>query len=117
MNHWGNFHQVTLELNEVLHRKVTNDNREEILKEVQSLLDRRSHLIKSLPDPVSESDKALVKSVLKIEPSMNQRIELLFTQLKKELKLLKKQKISKQQYTNPYQSVANHDGVYMDHKK
>ncbi|MFC7063344.1 flagellar protein FliT [Halobacillus seohaensis] len=117
MEIWQQFLSITERLSQKVNQKVTDDNREQVIVDVQQLLDQRSDLINQLPQPETESEKSTVQRVMELDLDINQKLEFLFDGLKGELRNMRKQKSSNQRYTNPYQSVASYDGMFMDRKK
>ncbi|SFF68087.1 flagellar protein FliT [Halobacillus alkaliphilus] len=117
MTVWKQFYDLTQELEEKVHQTVTEKNRGEIVAYVEEILAERSALLHKLPQPESEGERALIADVLQKDIKINQKLEFLFDGLKRDMRNMKKQKSSKQRYANPYQSVSNYDGMYVDHKK
>ncbi|WP_079527188.1 flagellar protein FliT [Halobacillus hunanensis] len=117
MTVWAQFASITQQLDELVQQKVTNQNREAMITQVDELLEGREQLLPELRKPQSSSEQAIVDQVLQREPSINQRLELMLNELKVDLRNMKKQRSSKQRYTNPYKSVSSYDGMFMDHKK
>ncbi|MCA0984668.1 flagellar protein FliT [Halobacillus yeomjeoni] len=116
MSLWKEFLTLTEKLDETVHQTVTEKNRSTILDDVDLLLDQRSDLIQRLPQP-ADSEMVLLDEVKKRDLKINQRLEFLLSGLKQDMRNMKKQKTSKQRYTNPYQSVSSFDGMYLDQKK
>ncbi|UOQ95616.1 flagellar protein FliT [Halobacillus shinanisalinarum] len=114
---WEQFALVTAQLDETVHQKVTDQNRKDVLEEVEKLLDQREQFLTKLPQPQTSEEQAVIERIIKREPTLNQKLEFLLNDLKVDLRNMKKQKSSKQRYTNPYQSVSAYDGMFMDHKK
>ncbi|KHE67542.1 flagellar protein FliT [Halobacillus sp. BBL2006] len=117
MSAWQEFLTLTKELDEVIHQPVSEKNRANVLDRVDVLLDKRQALMGELTQPTSDQERAVIEEVKKRDLKINQKLEFLFTDLKKDMRNNKKQKSSKQRYTNPYQSVSNYDGMFFDHKK
>ncbi len=117
MTVWKQFASITEQLDETVKQKVTDQNRENIIAKIDELLDGREQLLPELTKPQTSSDQAIVDQVLQKEPSINQKLELMLNELKVDMRNMKKQRSSKQRYTNPYKSVSGYDGMFMDHKK
>ncbi|MGP4077715.1 flagellar protein FliT [Halobacillus sp. K22] len=117
MDVWEHFYDLTTQLEEKVHQTFTERNRSEMVAHVEKLLAERDALLLKLPQPENEAERALIDDVLQKDLKINQKLEFLFDGLKRELRNMKKQKSSKQRYTNPYQSVSTYDGMYVDHKK
>ncbi|MFD1020311.1 flagellar protein FliT [Thalassobacillus hwangdonensis] len=112
------YYKLTMELKELLQQKVTNSNREEVLQEANRILDQRELKMQKLPEALeTEEEKQQIKAVLKLDPALQKRFQIIFTDLKTEMRNTKKQRNSNQKYTNPYQNVSNYDGMFLDKKK
>ncbi|GEN54424.1 flagellar protein FliT [Halobacillus faecis] len=116
MSGWADFLSITKELDELVHRPIHEKNRASIVEQVEGLLDQRETMLRDLTQPVDE-EKVMVQEVLQRDLRINQKLEFLFSGLKRDMRNMKKQKSSKQRYINPYQSVSGYDGTYVDHKK
>ncbi|MCP3028111.1 flagellar protein FliT [Halobacillus sp. A5] len=117
MSSWSVFLQYTEELSQQVNQKVKDDNRDEVIQEVQRLLKKRAQMLEGLPQPADEEEKAIVKQIMYLDVDINQKLEFLFNGLKMEMRHMKRQKSSNKKYTNPYESVASYDGMFMDRKK
>ncbi|WP_101843037.1 flagellar protein FliT [Halobacillus sp. Marseille-P3879] len=117
MSSWAVFLQYTEELSQQVNQKVKDENRSQVIQEVQRLLEERAKLLKDLPQPADNEEKEMVKQVMRLGLDINQKLEFLFKDLKVEMRHMKQQKSSNQKYTNPYHSVASYDGMFMDRKK
>ncbi|MYL49169.1 flagellar protein FliT [Halobacillus litoralis] len=116
MSDWTDFLSITKELDELVHRPIHEKNRAAIVEQVDVLLDKREAMLRGLPQP-SPEEKELVQQIIQSDLKVNQKLEFLFDGLKRDMRNMKKQKASKQRYTNPYKSVSGYDGTYVDHKK
>ncbi|MCP3031422.1 flagellar protein FliT [Halobacillus sp. A1] len=114
---WQHFLTITELLSKEVNRKVTDDNRQEVVQEIQRLLGERSAIIQQLPQPQTNKEKEIVQTVMSLDLDINQKLEFLFNGLKVELRQMRRQKSSTQRYMNPYQSVSSFDGMFMDRKK
>lgn len=117
MNGWKKFLDVTTELDEVVHQQISDKNRTALLDQVDVLLDKRQSLMGELTQPYTDEERAMIQKVKKLDLKINQKLEFLLTDLKRDMRNNKKQKSSKQRYTNPYQNVSSYDGMFFDHKK
>ncbi|CDQ19216.1 flagellar protein FliT [Halobacillus karajensis] len=116
MGAWQEFLRITAALDEVVHQPVSDHNRASVIENIDKLLETRANLLPKLKTP-SKEEETLVKEVKQRDLKINQKLELLFDRLKRDMRNNKKQKSSKQRYVNPYQSVSSYDGIYVDHKK
>ncbi|AKG03900.1 hypothetical protein AAV35_003270 [Salimicrobium jeotgali] len=111
---WEEFSAITRHLEGVVQRKTLN--RSEQVGEIEALIDKRGNMMQTLPEP-GETEKHIVRDVLERDKTINQRLEMIFTGVKEDMRNNKKQKSTKNQYTNPYQNVAGSDGMFLDSKK
>ncbi|MFQ3545358.1 flagellar protein FliT [Halobacillus rhizosphaerae] len=117
MEKWKKFAELSNQLESLLGQKVTEANRDDLLKKVNQILDEREYLVKELPQASTREERQLIDQVLQKEPQLEQRLDRLFKDLKAAMRTMKKKKSSNQRYTNPYQSVSSYDGKFMDHRK
>lgn len=117
MNRLDTLYDVTIKLRELLDQPVKETNREEIIAGVQLLLNERELVIKDIVKPYTEEEMIIGKKIIPIDQEIQKKTEQLFTQLKTEIRNVKKQKVSNQKYADPYQSLANYDGAFLDKKK
>ncbi|UOQ45735.1 flagellar protein FliT [Halobacillus salinarum] len=117
MSVWKDFYGLTLKLELTLNENVTRGNRSEIIERVNDILDERSILMKELAQVQSAEERDMKEQVLAKEPELTARLDVLFRELKTEMRNVKKTKSSNQRYTNPYRSVSSYDGMFLDHRK
>ncbi|WP_028783760.1 flagellar protein FliT [Thalassobacillus devorans] len=117
MGHIAEFHQLTVRLKERLQEPFPSIERQRILDEVTALIDRRGDIIHLVKKPVNEEEKNLLREILSMEVEIQDSLEQNFEDLKKEMRLHKKQGSSTRKYSNPYQSVKSYDGMFLDQKK
>ncbi|MBM7551426.1 flagellar protein FliT [Thalassobacillus pellis] len=111
------FYELTIQLYSKLNQKINSSNRTQLLEDINGVLSEREERIYLLTQPVTDVDKTRMKEILTLEPRIQQRLNFLFTELKMEMKNVKKQKSSNQKYTNPYKNVSGSDGMFLDKKK
>ena len=108
------FQNVTMELIETLQQE--NDDRDEKINKVQSLLNQREELLKLIQPPFSPQEKELGKQLIQL----GQQVKLLMGKQKidimQDLKSARMKKQSNQKYTNPYESMGV-DGIFFDKQK
>ncbi|MBA2175573.1 flagellar protein FliT [Halobacillus locisalis] len=114
MSTWQQFLTITTKLDEIVHSPT--EKRSHVVEEVERLLEEREAIMYELPQP-TEAEKPLLEEVKKRDLKINQKLEFLFNDLKRDMRNNKKQKASKKQYTNPYQNVSSYDGMFLDSKK
>ncbi|WP_067842162.1 flagellin-specific chaperone FliT [Amphibacillus sediminis] len=108
--------QVTNELATLVDQPVPAKTREDVLAKLDHLLDQRSELLKHVKPPFTDEEQKLGHDILAKDQEIQLRLNHLFLELKHEMRNVKKQKSSTQQYLDPYRHVATHDGSYWDKK-
>lgn len=117
MNRLKVIYDVTLQLKKRLDQEITSQNREEIIEQVNQLIEQRGKHMQELLPPYSQDEKELGKRLITLNEEIGNKMHVLFNELKKEMKQVKKQKKSNRSYTNPYKNVQTIDGMFMDSKK
>jgi len=115
MNPIKEFYMVTAELVQYLGENKEED-RDKRIDMIENLLNKREELLKQVKAPLSQGEKALAKEAEKLNQTLVKLLEEERFQIKEDWNRLKKQEKSRNQYVNPYQSLAT-DGVYFDRKK
>ncbi|QKY69935.1 flagellar protein FliT [Lentibacillus sp. CBA3610] len=108
---------ITKQLEKVLDTEVNGKNRDAIMEEVNDLLVKRGNLLNQISPPFTESEKQLGEKVVSLNHHIQTKMNMLFDDLKIEMKQMKKQKKSNRSYINPYENVKIADGMFMDSKK
>ncbi|WP_232324889.1 flagellar protein FliT [Halobacillus mangrovi] len=108
---------MTTELDKIVHQPISDSNRADLLDRVDVLLDKRQSLMGELTQPSTDEEREMIEKVKRLDVKVNQKLEFLLTDLKRDMRNNKKQKSSNQRYTNPYQNVSSYDGMFFDHKK
>ena len=107
------FQNITMELIEALQQE---HDRDEKINKIQSLLNQREELLKTIQPPFSPQEKELGKQLIKLD----QQVKLLMGKQKidimQDLKSARMKKQSNQKYTNPYESMGV-DGIFFDKQK
>lgn len=110
-------YRVTKELKHILDEKVDPTNREEIINKVNELIEKRSIYIKKVKAPYTDEEKQIGAKIVELNNSIEEKMNLLFDDLKLEMKQIKSQRKSNRSYTNPYENIQLLDGVFMDSKQ
>lgn len=108
--------EITKELEDVLNQPITSKNRELIIEQVNHLIEERGQLMESVNPPFTEEEKMMGKKLVIMNDTIQSKMTEVLNVLKVEMKQLKKQKKSNQNYVNPYKDVRLTDGMYMDSK-
>ncbi|ASN04732.1 flagellar protein FliT [Virgibacillus necropolis] len=109
--------KITKELEEVLNQPIITKNRESVIEQINLLIEKRGKLMDSVKPPFTEEEKVMGKKLIILNESIQLKMTEVLDVLKVEMKQLKKQKKSNQNYVNPYKDVRTMDGMFMDSKK
>lgn len=117
MNKVQKLYDMTKKLYDILNQPITNYNREEVIKQINTLVEKRGHYIDRLAPPYTNEEKKIGQDIIRFNKKIQEHMQQLFNDLKIEMKQVKKQKRSNRSYTNPYESVRALDGMFLDQKK
>jgi flagellar protein FliT len=117
MNRVQTVYELTVNLQEWLNQEISEKNRAEIIEKINALVEKREEYIDALKPPYTMEEKELGKKIIPLNTEIQTKMQQLFDDLKLEMKNIRKQKKSNQSYVNPYASVQNTDGMFMDSKK
>lgn len=115
MEHLQKLESITQELF-VLVQDSGNHDRDELIEKITNKIEQRDVLILQLPTPFSDEEKKIVDRIMKQDQIIKERLASIFLSVKKDIALLKQQKLQNKGYTNPYQNF-NNDGMFFDKKK
>ncbi|WP_042142663.1 flagellar protein FliT [Paucisalibacillus sp. EB02] len=117
MNRIQPIFEITEDMDKILSGDMTNNDRQRVIEEINTLLIKRDSYMELISEPYSDEELALGKKLLPTNQKIQQKMNLLFAELKTEMKQMKKQKNSNRKYTNPYENVQTIDGMFMDKRK
>lgn len=117
MNRLKPFYEITVKLAELLDQDINAKNRETIISQVNLLIEKRGDLLPEVPPPFTEDEKRVGSDIVLLNNKIQQKMNALFIDLKREMKQFKKQKKSNKIYTNPYEKIQTMDGMFLDNKK
>ncbi|GGD10973.1 hypothetical protein [Pontibacillus salipaludis] len=117
MSQLDQLHEVTAELYEHVQQPPKSIEREEFIKKLSELLDKREQLISDLEGPYTDEGREKGQEIIRMNDVVDKRVSFHMKQLKTEIAHMKKRKTSNQRYINPYQSVSTYDGTFLDKKK
>ena len=83
------------------------------IDKIQTFLDKREELIKSIQPPFSNQDQEIGSHILKLNQEVDKLLQIQKLEILQDLKQLHIQKETNQKYTNPYESLSI-DGVFYD---
>lgn len=110
-------YQLTIDLKELLMQKVTPQQRDDVLLKMNQLIEARSIEMQKITPPYTEKEKEIGQKIVQLNHTIEQRMNLLFDELKQEMKQLNKQKKSNRSYINPYGKITSTDGMYLDSRQ
>lgn len=108
-------YEITQDLLQVV-QSVTTENRDEVIKEIDGLLEKREVLLSSIQPPFSSEEKQLGQEMVAMNREIDAKLALIRSHIKRDINGLNKKKTSMNKYTNPYESV-NFDGMFYDKRK
>ncbi|MBU5467789.1 flagellar protein FliT [Virgibacillus sp. MSJ-26] len=117
MNRLEELYEATQQLETLLSKDVNVNNREQVIEKINTLVEKRGKYMEDLVPPYSESEKAMGEKLLVLNHHIQEKLNVLFEDLKDEMKQVKKQKKSNQSYSNPYKKMEAIDGMFMDLKE
>src|SRR5699024_10606796 len=105
------------ELSEQLVQVLNNDEaleRERLIIEVEAIVSRREKVVFQLQPPYTDEEKVIGKKLLQLEEEIDQKMKVLFKDVRKDILQFKQQKSSNRSYINPYGQMETIDGMYLD---
>jgi hypothetical protein len=105
----------TKELLGYLQRDYDSEKREESIKYIEELLEKRQVFLDSSPI-LSDLDSGFTQDLLNLELQVKEAMIQYQNQIKKDLQIIQTKKRKNKQYTDPY-STYTRDGIYLDKKK
>lgn len=117
MNRLEKLYEITIQLKEILDQEITSNERGAVIEQVNKLIDKRSVYLERVTPPFSEEESVIGKKLVLLNEEIQKRMLELFSDLKSEMKQVKKQRKSNMSYTNPYKNVKSPDGMFMDRKE
>jgi flagellar protein FliT len=94
-------------------RSINEQNREDVISEIEELLNKRQNILEQIKPPFSEKETKLGQEIVKMNRTLDTKLILISNEVKRDMNGLNKKKASAKKYTNPYESV-NFDGMFYD---
>lgn len=110
------FIKKTKQLQSHLEKGFPNDNREEYIETIDSLLVERQQILNELPDLSSILDERNKQEMINLEKQIQELMKNYQGIIKDDLKTLQLQKRKGNQYSEPYGNFSV-DGMFYDKKK
>ncbi|MEN1967314.1 flagellar protein FliT [Lentibacillus sp. N15] len=117
MNRLQPLYELTNKLETLLEQEIPAKHRESIIQEINRLIAERGVLLREIHPPFTVEEKQLGEQIVASNRMIQQKMSMLFTVLKQEMKQIQQQQKSNNTYTNPYQHVQAIDGMFLDRKK
>jgi flagellar protein FliT len=96
-------------------RSISQENREDVISEIEKLLEKRQAILEQLKPPFSKEENELGQEIVKMNRALDTKLSLISNEIKRDMNGLNKKKVSAKKYTNPYESI-NFDGMFYDKK-
>ncbi|MCC2251053.1 flagellar protein FliT [Virgibacillus sp. AGTR] len=116
MNRLTPLYETTIKLKELLEQKIDAKDRESVISQINSLIEKRGEQMKALTPPYSDMEKETGRALVDLNDGIQHKMQQLFHELKLEMKQIKKQKQSNRKYSDPYKNVQSKDGMFLDSK-
>lgn len=117
MNRLESIYDLTKQLDSLLDQEIPQEQRADVIEKINQLTEERGRQMVRLEPPFSMDEKQTGEKLIPLDTQINARLEEIFTNLKGEMRTVKKQKTSNSKYVNPYQNLSSLDGMFLDHKK
>lgn len=109
-------HGLTVSISELL-KNPDQLERDLLIEQIEKLLDEREVLMEDMSGPYSDEEKALGTELVKLNKQIQADMDVLFNEIKLDMKELRQRKESNKTYLNPYGNVKTTDGIYLDSKQ
>ncbi len=116
MNHLEELYEVTIGIVRVLENKEDN-NREQTIQKIDQFISKRDAIIEKIKGPYTEEEEKIGRKVVQLNELIKVKMNELYSDVKEDMKRVKKQKELNRSYINPYGPMKTTDGLYMDRKQ
>ena len=115
----NDFLQVSAKLYKHLTELPSGDERTEYINIINQLLDQRGVMVGKLKDENFQynSEDATHKMLFELDKGIRERLDLVLSEVKNDIKDLYNAKKNELHYIDPYEKLRNLDGRYFDGKK
>lgn len=94
-----------------------NNARDELITFITKKIAEREPLMEQIKGPYTDTEKQLGQKAIELDQLLQSKLNQLNNEIKADMRMTKKQQRSHSKYTNPYNQLANVDGMYLDSKK
>lgn len=105
-------YELTKKLIDLL-KNVNEENRDEVIANVEDMLEQREMILQQLNPPFSNEEQQMGEQLIKQQAELDQLLQALKSQIQKDMNGLNKKKASVHKYVNPYEALQN-DGAFYD---
>ncbi|WP_449537798.1 flagellar protein FliT [Ferdinandcohnia sp. Marseille-Q9671] len=116
MNPVITLYRITKELHSLVIEIIQQEQRDEAIEKITSLIDEREQLISEVNPPYTEEERKLGTEIVKMNQFIDGKLELLKNEIQLDITNQKKRKQSTTKYINPY-NAGPADGMFFDKKK
>lgn len=109
-------HSLTREIKKLL-EYITREQREEHINKLLELLDQRQIWIERIPSAVTATEQVLGREIVQMNKEINHKLNIILRDIKTDIQKEKQKSVHAKKYLNPYQSISNLDGRFLDQKK
>lgn len=109
-------YELTIQLQELLADSVSPKDRDNTIDKLNQLIDERGQWMEKLSPPYTDEEKKLGEKIYELNLGVQEKMQLLFQEIKQEMAQVKRQKKTQQSYANPYKDLSTSDGTFLDRK-
>lgn len=106
----------TTEMLVELTKNPKQSNRDETIRQIETMLSKREELMNKLQPPFSTLQMEFGKKIVSLNQTLAKQLEQFKQQIKKDIIFAKNNKATLQKYMNPYGN-ATIDGIFYDKRK
>jgi len=96
--------------------KTEETERDDTIAEIDKLIHKRERLIAELKAPYTNEEMAAGRKIIVLNEQLEKEMNLLFNEIKLDMKKVKQSKGQNYSYLNPYGKMKTTDGMYVDNK-
>jgi flagellar protein FliT len=117
MNRVQPIFELTVQMQILLEDDIATQERKDVIDQLNMLLLERETFMEQATEPFTKEEIELGKKLVPMNREIEAKMEVIFSEIKDEMKQVKKQKQSNRKYVNPYENIQTIDGMFMDKKK
>lgn len=117
MNNVQVLYELTSEMYQLLQQLPTKDERDILIDKITTFIEKRGALIKEFKAPYTDEELKLGAEIVKMNTFIDSQFDQLKQHIQQDIRSFKIKKQSRKKYSNPYQSLETHDGIFYDKRK